>query len=254
MPKFSANLSILFQELPFTDRFAAAKAAGFDAVECWFPYDHRPAEVAKLLRDNALKMVGINTAHGGAGDWGLASLPGREGDFLASVDQALEYAIAFDRCAVHVMGGLAGAVPKADAWRAYVGNLEAALRRAEGTGVQLLIEPLNSRDRPGYILNSVDRAAELIDRTGLGALRIMFDCYHVQVEEGDLVSRLRRHWSKIGHIQFASPPLRSEPGTGEIDYRFVFAEIDRLGWTGWVGAEYRPTTASTAESFGWFAR
>jgi hydroxypyruvate isomerase len=127
------------------------------------------------------------------------------------------------------------------------------VRRAEGTGVRLLIEPLNSRDRPGYILNSVERAADLIDRMGLGALRIMFDCYHVQVQEGDLVARLRRHWARIGHIQFASPPSRTEPGTGEIDYRFVFEEIARLGWKGWVGAEYRPSTTTNA-SLGWFRR
>lgn len=205
------------------------------------------------LKAHDLTMVGINTAHGGAADWGLAALPGRENEFVASVDQALEYATAFGRCAVHVMGGLAGAIPKVEAWGTYIRNLEVALRRAEGTGVQLLIEPLNSRDRPGYILSCVDRAAQLIDRRGLGALKIMFDCCHVQVESGDLVSRLRRNAARIGHIQFASPPLRSEPGTGEIDYRFVFDEIDRLGWTGWVGAEYRPTK-SAVESLAWFRR
>lgn len=253
MPRFSANLSILFQELSFTERFAAARSAGFDAVECWFPYDHPPREVARLLNEFGLTMVGINTAHGGPADWGLAAATGREREFVATVDQALEYAAAFDSCAVHVMGGLAGAIPRMDAWRTYIGNLENALRRAEGTGIQLLIEPLNGRDRPGYILNSVDQAAELIDRAGLSALKIMFDCYHVQVEQGDLISRLRRHWDKIGHIQFASPPARSEPGTGEIDYGFVFAEIDRLGWGGWVGAEYRPTT-STFDSLEWFSR
>jgi len=253
MPRYSANLSILFQELPFRDRFAAARAAGFDGVECWFPYDHSANEIASLLREHRLTMVGINTAHGAAGDWGLAALPGREGEFLATVDQALEYASALGRCAVHVMGGLAGSIPSVDAWGTYIRNLEAALRRAEGTGIQLLIEPLNARDRPGYILSSVDRAADLIDRSGLGALKIMFDCYHVQIQEGDLVTRLRRHWSKIGHIQFASPPGRTEPGTGEIDYRFVFGEIDRLGWAGWVGAEYRPSTTTDA-SFGWLVR
>lgn len=253
MPRFSANVSILFQELPFPERFAAARAAGFDAVECWFPYAHPAAEVAGWLRDNGLSMVGINTAHGGPQDWGLAALPGREQEFLSSVDQALAYADALGRCAVHVMGGLAGGVPRAQAWDTYARNLQAAARRAESAGIQLLIEPLNGRDRPGYVLNSVERAAELIDRAGLQTLKIMFDCYHVQVEEGDLVARLRRHWDKIGHIQFASPPMRSEPGTGEIDYGFVFAEIDRLGWQGWVGAEYKPST-TTGDSLGWFGR
>ena len=250
MPRFSANLSILFTELPFMERFAAAKRAGFDAVECWFPYEHGPDAVARLLDDLDLRMVGINSAHGSASEWGLAALPGRERDFLASLDQALDCAARLGHCAVHVMGGLVGGIARADAWRTYAANLEQAVRRADGSGVQLLIEPLNGRDRPGYILNSVDRAAELIDRTGLGALKIMFDCYHVQVEEGDLVTRLRRHWDKIGHIQIASSPDRSEPGTGEVDYGFVFREIDRLGWQGWVGAEYRPSRA-TADSFDW---
>src|SRR5690606_38643446 len=126
--------------------------------------------------------------------------------------------------------------------------LERAVRISEGSGVQLLIEPLNGRDRPGYILNSVEKAAEVIGHEGLECLKIMFDCYHVQVEQGDLISRLRDHWEKIGHIQFASPPERTEPGTGEVDYAFVFSEIDRLGWQGWVGAEYRPTTSTTEQS------
>jgi len=250
MPRFSANLSILFTELPFMDRFAAAKKAGFDAVECWFPYEHGVQEVTRLLPELDLQMVGINSAPGGAQEWGLAALPGRQDDFIASVDQALEAARSFGGCAVHVMGGSAGAIPRTQAWQTYLGNLERAVRRAEGSGVQLLIEPLNSRDRPGYILNTVDRAAEVIERTGLSSLKMMFDCYHVQVEEGDLVTRLRRHWDKIGHIQIASTPDRSEPGLGEIHYPFVFEEIDRLGWKGWVGAEYRPSRA-TDQTLAW---
>jgi hydroxypyruvate isomerase len=250
MPRFSANLSILFGEMPFLDRFAAAREAGFKAVECWFPYEHGAQRIAGLLRDLELEMVGINTAHGASHEWGLAAIPGREEAFVASVENALEFATQCGHCAVHVMGGLAGAIPPFEARRTYLRNLENAVRRAEGSGVQLLIEPLNSIDRPGYILNSADQAADIIDVTGLQSLKIMFDCYHVQVEQGDLVRRLQRHWDKIGHIQVASTPYRSEPGTGEIDYRFVFDEIDRLGWTGWVGAEYRPTT-TTPESFGW---
>jgi hydroxypyruvate isomerase len=229
------------------------RAAGFDAVECWFPYAHPALEIAGWLRNEGLCMVGINSAHGGLADWGLAALPGREAEFMASVEQALAYADALGRCAVHVMGGLAGGVPRALAWDTYARNLEVAVRRAHGSGIQLLIEPLNGRDRPGYVLHSVEQAAALIDRAGLQTLKIMFDCYHVQVEEGDLVARLRRHWHKIGHIQFASPPARSEPGTGEIDYVYVFAEIDRLGWEGWVGAEYKPSSTTT-DSLSWFNR
>lgn len=251
MPRFSANVSILFTELPFMERFAAARKAGFDAVECWFPYAHGVDKIAGLLRDLELEMVGINSAPGDAQEWGLAALPGREDDFMSSVDQALDAAQHLGNCAVHVMAGLAGAVPRVKAWQTYLGNLERAVHRADGSGVQLLIEPLNSRDRPGYLLNSVDRAAEVIERAGLSSLKMMFDCYHVQVEEGDLVTRLRCHWDKIGHIQIATTPDRTEPGTGEIDYSFVFAEIDRLGWKGWVGAEYKPSR-TTHETLGWF--
>ena len=252
MPRFSANVSILFTELPFIDRFAAARSAGFDAAECWFPYEHGVDEVARALRDARLTMVGINSAHGGAQEWGLAALPGREDDFVASVDEALDAARRFGNCAVHVMAGLAGAIPRAQAWATYLANLRRAVRRAQGSGVQLLIEPLNGRDRPGYLLNSSDRAAEVTWLDGLGSLRVMFDCYHVQVEEGDLVARLRRHWDRIGHLQIANPPNRNEPGRGEIDYRYVFDEIDRLGWKGWVGAEYLPSTPTTLESLDWF--
>lgn len=250
MPRFSANVSILFTELPFMERFAAAKNAGFDAVECWFPYEHGVSEISRTLKELRLEMIGINTAPGGANEWGLAALPGRESQFLRSIDEALDAAQTLGKCAVHVMGGLVGSVPRFEAWATYISNLERAAQRAQASGVQLLIEPLNSRDRPGYVLHSVDRAAELLERSSLSAVRIMFDCYHVQVEQGDLVTRLRRHWGKIGHIQVASSPERSEPGTGEINFNYVFAQLDKLGWTGWVGAEYKPSS-STDASLAW---
>lgn len=253
MPRFSANISILFTELPFIERFAAAKREGFEAVECWFPYEHGVADVALALQELRLQMVSINTSPGQETEWGLAALPGREGDFMRSLDEALDAAQRLGGCAVHVMGGLVGSLPRIDAWRTYISNLERAVKRAENCGVPLLIEPLNSRDRPGYVLNSVDRAAELMERKGLSALKIMFDFYHIQIEEGDLVSRLRRHWQKIGHIQFASTPDRSEPGTGEINFAYIFSQIDRLGWSGWVGAEYKPSS-STIASLGWLQR
>ena len=245
MPRFSANLSILFTELPFMERFSAARRAGFDAVECWFPYQYGVDEVKALLQEYKLTMVGINSSPGNEGEWGLAALPGREADFIVSVDEAVDAARRFGECSVHVMGGLAGSVPQDEAWQTYLANLERAVKRAEGSGVQLLIEPLNSRDRPGYILNRTDRAAEVLERRGLDSLRIMFDCYHVQVEEGDLITRLRRHWSKIGHIQFGNTPDRFEPDNGELNYSCIFSEIDRLGWKGWVGAEYKPSKETT---------
>lgn len=250
MLKFSANLSILFTELPFLERFAAARSAGFSAVECWFPYAHDLATVRRALDDNGLTLVGINTASGEAEQWGLAALPGHEAPFERSVVQALAYAHELGRPSIHVMAGLAGHVCAADAQRTYCANMERAVRLAEGSGVTLLIEPLNGRDRPGYFLNSADQAADIIDRTGLQSLRIMFDCYHIQVQQGDVISRLTRHFAKIGHIQIAGVPLRNEPDRGELNCAEVLRVVDRLGWDGYIGAEYRPS-GPTADSFGW---
>lgn len=251
MLKFSANLSILFTELPFADRFAAARRAGFDAVECWFPYESESAAgVKQLLDDNGLIMVGINTPWGSNGQWGLAALPGSETAFEDSIRYALDFAQAVGRPALHVMAGLSGHVPALDARRTYRNNLQKAVHLAEGSGVTLVIEPLNGRDRPGYFLRSVEQAAETIEREGLNSLRIMFDCYHTQVEEGDVITRLRRHLDKIGHIQIAGVPARGEPDQGELNYVEVLRELDRLGWAGHIGAEYKPTGPS-ADSFGW---
>jgi len=250
MPRFAANLSIMFTEHPFLDRFGAAKAAGFGAVECWFPSEHGTREIARRLDDLGLEMVVVNTAHGSGDEWGLAALPGCEEPFQASVDEALEHAAAFGNCAIHVMAGLAGHVPREAALRTYKANLEHAVRRAEGTGSRLLIEPLNHHDRPGYLLSSAAQAAAIIDDTGLHDLRIMFDCYHVEMEDGDLLDRMREVWPKIGHIQFAGVPARGVPMVGQVDYPAVFDEIDRLGWAGWVGAEYR-VAETTPASLAW---
>jgi hydroxypyruvate isomerase len=253
MLKFSANLSILFTELPFAQRFAAAKQAGFDAVECWFPYEHASAAEARaLLDDHQLQMVGINTPWGEASQWGLAALPGSEAAFEKSMRDTLEFAHAVGSPAIHVMAGLAGHVSPADAQRCYLNNLARALQWAEGSGSTLVIEPLNGRDRPGYFLNSVDQAADIIEHEGLSALRIMFDCYHIQVQEGDVITRMRRHFDKIGHVQIAGAPARGEPDKGELNYVEVLRELDTLGWQGWVGAEYKPSGAS-ADSLGWLA-
>ena len=250
MPKFSANISMLFTEHPFLDRFAAAKAAGFAAVECWFPYSYSKQEIATRLADLDLIMVGINTEHGADGKWGIAVLPGREQEFEASLGRALEHAAAYNHCAVHVMAGLAGHLPQEEALATYHRNLEHAVRVSEGSGIQLLIEPLNRSDRPGYLLHSADQAAELIERWALHSLRIMFDCYHVARQEGGLLEPMRRVWPKIGHIQIAGVPTRGSPSEGTVDYAAVFDEIDRLGWAGWVGAEYIPPGA-THDSLAW---
>ncbi len=250
MPRFAVNVSIMFNEHPFLERFETAKAAGFDAVECWFPAEHGKREIARRLADHGLEMVVINTAHGSADEWGLAAIPGREQAFRKSIDEALEHAAAFGNCAIHVMAGLAGTVPREAALRTYMMNLEHALRRAEGTGIQLLIEPLNSHNRPGYLLHSADQAAYIIEQAGFENLRMMFDCYHVEMEDGAVLDVMRRVWPKIGHIQFAGVPARGVPTEGRVDFRAVFQEIDRLGWKGWVGAEYLPA-GPTAESFEW---
>ena len=232
MPRFAVNVSIMFSEHPFLDRFGAAKAAGFHAVECWFPAEHGKSEVASRLADHGLEMVVINTAHGSGDEWGLSAVPGREQAFRNSIDEALEHAAAFGNCAVHVMAGLAGHVPREAALRTYMANLEHALQRAEGTGIQLLIEPLNRRNRPGYLLHSADQAADIIGQAGFEDLRIMFDCYHVGMEDGAVLDVMRRVWSKIGHIQFAGVPSRGVPTEGSVDFGAVFQEVDRLGWKG----------------------
>jgi hydroxypyruvate isomerase len=251
MPRLSANLSIMFQEHAFIDRFAAAKRAGFDAVECWFPYEIPIPTLQKILADNALKLVGINSAPGNvaAGDWGIAIFPDRRKDFLATVDQAVEYAVALGVPCIHVLGGMM----TADTWTAnttYVSSLEAALKRIEGKPVKLLIEPLNAVDRPGYIVSTSDRCAEIIKQIGHDQLRMMFDVYHVQISEGDLLRRLKRHFPLIGHIQIAGVPARNEPDEGEVNFRAIFQEIDALGWPGFVGCEYKPRTTTEA-GLGW---
>lgn len=253
MLTFSANLSILFTELPFAQRFAAARQAGFDAVECWFPYEHASAaEVRAWLDAHQLKMVGINTPWGASDQWGLAALPGYEAAFEKSVRDTLAFAQTVGHPAIHVMAGLAGHVPEADARRCYYDNLERAVRWAEDSDSTLVIEPLNGRDRPGYFLHSVDQAADIIERQGLGDLRIMFDCYHVQVQQGDVITRMRRYFDKLGHVQIAGVPARGEPDRGELNYVEVLRELDRLGWQGYVGAEYKPAGPS-ADSLDWLA-
>jgi len=253
MPRFTANVSILFSEHAFLDRFAAARDAGFTAVECWFPDEHGPQEIRQRLDDYGLTMVGINTSRGTDDEFGLAAVPGREAAFRTAMDRALDHAALFGNCAIHVMAGTVGAAGQDAAMHIFRDNLTTALRLAEGTGIQLLIEPLNSHDRPGYALSTVAQAAEIIDSAGLHALRIMFDCYHVAMEGGDVIAQMHAVWPKIGHIQFAGVPARGVPSEGRVDYTTVFAEIDRLGWPGWVGAEYR-ADVSTPENLAWLGR
>jgi len=250
MTLFSANLGFLWTELPLPEAIRAAKAAGFDAVECHWPYDTPAAEIRAALAETGLPMLGLNTRRGdvAAGENGLAALPGREAEARAAIDEALEYAQAIGARAVHVMAGVtSGAVAE----QAFVANLRHACERA-GPDRTVLIEPLNRFDAPGYFLNTTAQAADLIDRIGAPNLRLMFDCYHVGRTEDDVLTRFEDLMRIIGHVQIAAVPDRGPPDHGELDYSYVFDRIRRLGWTHPIGAEYRPGT-STDDTLVWLA-
>lgn len=237
--KFSANLGFLWSDRPLPDAIRAAKAAGFDAVECHWPYEMHASETAAALRETGLPMLGLNTRRGRTeiGENGLAALPGREAEARAAIDEALDYARATGTGAVHVMAGLSSG-PRARA--AFVANLDYACKAAEAAGITILIEPLNHYNAPGYFLNSTAQAADIIREVGHPNLRMMFDCYHVQIMEGDVTRRLEALLPLVGHIQVASVPDRGVPDHGELDYRFVLGRISELSWDRPVGAEYLP--------------
>lgn len=254
MPRFAANLSMMFTDAPFLQRFERAAAAGFRAVEFLFPYDYSAAEVTQAARAVGIEVVLFNTVPGdwSKGERGLAALPGREEEFRAGVARALEYADALGCTQIHAMAGLVGDGADRAAMRAtYIGNLRAAAEAAAKTGVTVLIEPINTRDIPGFFLNHTEEAAAVIAEVGAPNLRIQFDIYHRQIMQGDLTPAIEAHLPMIGHMQIADTPGRNEPGTGEINYPFLFSAIDRLGYAGWIGCEYRPA-AGTEEGLGWF--
>lgn len=250
--KFSANLGFLWAELALPDAIRAAKAARFDAVELHWPYDVSAAEVAEALEETGLPCLGLNTRRGdvAAGENGLCALPGREEEALAAIDQALSYARQIGARNVHAMAGNAEGP---DARQTFVGNLTYACEAAKQRGINILIEPLNRHDAPCYFLETTDQAASIINDVGQDNLRLMFDCYHVQRTEGDLVKRLNDHIGIIGHIQFASVPGRGAPDQGEINYVFVFSAIKDLGFHQPLGAEYKPG-GDTAATLSWLAR
>lgn len=242
MPRFAANLGYLFTERPLIERFGAAAAAGFEAVELQFPYDVAPNAVKAELDRYGLLQLGVNTAPGRQGEFGLAAQPGRERDWDAAFQQALDYVVAIDGHAIHC---LAGAVPPSQrpaAETAFIKNLAGAAERAARANITLLIEPINPRDRPNYFLNRVEHAAEIIKKVGAPNVRIQFDFYHVQIVGGDLIRRLEAHFPLIGHVQVAAVPTRHEPDGGEVNYPAIFAALDRLGYAGFIGCEYRPRT------------
>jgi hydroxypyruvate isomerase len=252
MPRFAANLSFLYTEVPFLDRFAAAARDGFRAVEFAFGYDFAAKEIAARLRTHGLELVLINAPPGdlAAGDRGLAALPGREHEFAASVVTALAYAQTLACPRVHIMAGVlpagANAEQRARYRSTFVRNLRFAAREAEEQGVTLTIEPINLRDVPGYFLNTQADAHAIREEAGVPNLKVQMDLYHAQIVEGDLSERLRHWLPQIGHIQIAGVPGRHEPDVGEINYRYLFALLDELGYAGWVGCEYRPREGTSA--------
>jgi len=253
MPKFAANLTMMFNEVPFPQRFAAAARAGFKAVEFLFPYDHTPAEVAGWLKEDGLFNALFNMPPGdwAAGERGLASLPGREAEFRAGVATALEYAAAQGTPCLHAMAGLLPAGADRAAHRAvYIENLRYAARALAPHGLTLLIEPINSRDMPGYFLTTQAEAHAIREEVGEPNLKVQMDFYHVQIMEGDIAMTLKKYFAHVGHIQIASVPARNEPDDGEVNYRYLFRLLDELGYAGWVGCEYRPR-GRTEDGLGW---
>jgi 2-dehydrotetronate isomerase len=253
MYKFSANVSIMFTEVPFLERFALAAKHGFKGVEFWFPYEHSAAEVAARIHDNGLQCIGLNTAPGNTAnrDWGLAIFADRRDAFLAGVDQAIEYAAACDCHNIHVMAGMVPAGARAAAFEAtYIGRIAQAAERARAVGKTVLIEPLNPTDRPRYFLSTQAQARRIVDAINVDNVRIMFDVYHVQMTEGNIVATFEKHRDKIGHVQIADVPGRHEPGSGEINYGFVLNAMAAGGYDGWIGCEYKPA-ADTISGLSW---
>ena len=256
MPKFAANLSFIFQEVGFLDRFAAAAACGFKGVEYLSPYDHRPEVIAEQLNRHGLEQALFNMPPGDwtAGERGIGALPGREQEFRDGVETALVYAKATKCRILHAMAGLwPQARDRAEAERVYIANLRLAADRLAGEGLTLVIEPINNRDIPGYFLNTTTQAMSIIDRVGRPNLKLQLDLYHVQIMEGDLAHRIRALAGHYPHVQIAGNPGRHEPDVGEINYRFLFDLLDELGYAGWIGCEYRPR-GETKAGLGWAKR
>ncbi len=252
MPRFSANLGFLFADRPDLERIGAAAASGFEAVEMHWPYQVPAAEMRAALARHQVTMLGLNTPVGNAaaGDFGLAALPGRESEFAQAFEQALSYGSAIGATAVHCMAGVVSADDAAAAERTFVANLREAADKAAQASMTILIEPINHRDKPNYFLHHIEQAAAIIGQVGRSNVRIMFDCYHTQIMQGDLTRRLEAYLDVIGHVQIAAVPSRAEPDEGEIDYRDICRTLDQLGYDGWVGAEYKPR-GRTEDGLGW---
>ncbi|WP_129141276.1 hydroxypyruvate isomerase [Modicisalibacter coralii] len=253
MPRFAANLSMLFTEEEFLDRFEAAADAGFKGVEYLFPYDYPAADIKQRLDDHGLTQVLFNLPAGdwAAGERGIACHPDRIEEFRAGVDRAIEYAKVLGNTQVNCLAGIRPeGVSDADARRTLVENLRFAAGKLADAGIRLIAEPINTRDIPGFFLNRTEQALAIFDEVGSRNLKLQYDIYHMQIMEGDLAPTIEKHLDRIAHVQLADNPGRHEPGTGEINYPFLFAHLDRLGYDGWIGCEYKPAT-TTREGLGW---
>jgi hydroxypyruvate isomerase len=253
MPKFAANLSMLYNEHAFLDRFGAAAADGFRAVEYLFPYEFTATELSARLNVHGLQQVLFNAPPGdwAAGERGTACLPGREDEFKRGVERALDYARALNCPRIHLMAGLAPEGADRAALRAtYLANLAWAASQAQD--IEFLIEPINTRDIPRFFLNRQDEAHAAVIEVGAPNLKVQMDLYHCQIVEGDLAKKIERYLptGRVGHFQIAGVPERHEPDVGEINHPYLFALIDRLDWDGWIGCEYRPR-AGTSSGLGW---
>lgn len=252
MPRFAANLSFLFQDIPFLDRFEAAARAGFRGVEFMFPYAHDAADIRARLDDNGLELVLFNLApgHWDKGERGFTAIPGREDDFASAVDLALRYAEALGCKKLHAMAGL---VDHGANRKTYIENLRLAADWAKPEGVEILIEPINTRDMPGYFLAHTHDARSVITEAGRENLALQFDCYHRHIMDGGVIEAIGEYKSLSRHYQCAAPPDRGEPDAGDLDYRAVFAAIDATGYTGWIGCEYKPR-GDTVAGLSWLSR
>ena len=256
MPRLAANLSMMFNEVPFLDRFDAAARADFKGVEFLFPYDHPAAEIRKRLDGAGLELALFNMPPGdwAAGERGTASLPGREAEFRDGVQRAIDYAGALGCKLLHCMAGIPPAgVAHGTAGALFVSNLAWAAERTAAAGLRIVLEPINHRDMPGFFLNTTRQAADIIGALGQDRVALQFDLYHCQVTEGDLTKRMEALMPVIAHMQIADVPARNEPGTGEIGWAYVLPRIDALGYNGWVGCEYRPA-GDTVAGLAWRGR
>ncbi len=254
MPKFAANLTMLFNELPFLDRFAAAKSAGFTGVEYLFPYDFEKAVLGEQLQQQGLTQVLHNLPAGNwsAGERGIAILPDRVAEFRDGVQRAIDYATALGCRQVNCLAGITP--PDADPAElraVLVENMRYAANALAKQHIKLLIEPINTRDIPGFFLTGTEQAIQIISEVGSENLFVQYDIYHMQIMEGDLAPTMKKHLDRIAHIQLADNPGRNEPGTGEINYPFLFRYLDEIGYRGWIGCEYKPKT-TTLEGLGWY--